>query len=112
MEHDRDIRDAADNHMAGHDEQRDLLLGRSCTRFGMNDYAVKVYFEASENEFHALQDKITYAITDALGCTENPEHVCPHFRAAFASLRGGRRKWALRCALRSLWAAVRYGEVY
>lgn len=75
-------------------------------------YAVKVYFGATPDEFEALHDKVLDAVTDALGCTDD-EEFCPHFQVGIAGPRRyeGRRFWALRCALRGLWEAVRYGEV-
>lgn len=75
-------------------------------------HAVKVYFSATPDEFEVLHDKVLDAVTDVLGCTDD-EHVCPHFRVATAGPRRyeGRRFWALRCGLRGLWEAIRYGEV-
>lgn len=76
-------------------------------------YMVKVYFGAAPDQFDALHDKVLDAVTDALGCTDDGEHECPHFQVGVAGPRRyeGRRLWALRCALRGLWEAVRYGEV-
>lgn len=76
-------------------------------------YVVKVYFGATPDEFDVLHDKVLDAVTDALGCTDDPEHECPHFQVGFGGPRRheGRRFWALRCSVRGLWEAIRYGEV-
>lgn len=76
-------------------------------------YMVKVYFGATPDEYDALSPRVMEAVETALGCTGDPEHVCPHFEVATSGPRRyeGRRFWALRCGLRGLWEAVRYGEV-
>lgn len=75
------------------------------------DWKVSVYFEATDEEFDALHDKVLDAVTDALGCTDDPEHVCKHFRIGFGGPRNRGRRWALRCALNDVWEALRYGEI-
>jgi hypothetical protein len=75
------------------------------------EYAAKVYFVATPSEFDGLDEKVLNAVTEALGCTNDPEHECTHFRVAFSGPRGGRRRWAVRCALADLWTALRFGEV-
>ena len=74
-------------------------------------WKVSVYFEATEAEFDALHEPVLDAVTEAMGCTDEPGHECRHFRIAFGGPRNHGRKWALRCALLDLWAAARYGEV-
>lgn len=75
------------------------------------DYRVVVCFSATEAEFDDLHDKILDSVTDALGCTSDPNHECKHFQLGFAGPRNGGRRRALRWAFHDLWMAVRHGEV-
>lgn len=75
------------------------------------DWKVSVYFGATQAEFDVLCNKVLDAVTDALGCTDDPAHECGHFQIGFGGPRNRSRRWAIRCATRDLWEAIRYGEI-
>lgn len=75
------------------------------------DYRLTIWFSCEPDEFDRLHDAALDAATEALGCTDEKDHECPHFQLAAGRPVRGSRRWAIRCALLDLWAAVLRGEL-
>lgn len=98
--------------LASEGREHDARDHGSCGVSARFDYRVVVYFfGATEAEFEQMQDRILDAVTEALGCTDDPDHECKHFQVGVSGPRNTGRRHALRWALSDLWLAIRHGEV-